>query len=526
MLCHNKKLGYVLGTVICVAVPTSAYNLDSIRSDYEEMYKTEAHAWWSADVEGQEVDFDAIREPYEYLFRDKALLDFVKEEADNSTDADTSMRMRLLYSALAEGYVYENTEEADLQLEKQERSAHFYVPGLDEPVALRDYGRFFFAADPDPVVLENLRCAKANYTINTVNPLRKRKLELKREAALELGYDNYADFYFSVYGLDIDTEQERAVKFLEETQKPFGTAADERCLDLLGVPAAEVGRDRKRAIYFAREYDEYFPAEESLAFTYAVLDAMGFDVAAMDNLALDDEDRPDKANRVACYPVDPPADVRVNLRPMGTFFSYFPALHEFGHAMHNAHIAGDLPAEYRILGRNDLTETYAFLFEHLFANRAFLTEEIGMMDGDADAFLEYMKFFMLSEVRGSAFETAYSIALESGEVEDPLGYYNELKDEYDVFRETAMDREQGYLALDEGFYGMAYFHAYIAEAQLVAKLEEKFGERWYKDPAAGEFLRSLYAKGNAIGAEGLCKELGYDGLDMEYLIERLGKLSN
>jgi hypothetical protein len=469
-------------------------------------------AWWSTDVEGQEVDFDAIREPYEYLFRDKALLDFVKEKADTAADAEASMRTRLLYSALAEGYVYENTEDVDLQIEQQGRAAHFYVPGLDEPVAMRDYGRFFFAADPDPAVLENLRCAKANYTINAVNPLRKRKLELKREAALGLGYGNYAELYFSVYGLDINEEQERAVKFLEETQKPFETAADERCLVLLGVPAAEVGRDQKRAIYFAREYDEYFPAEESLAFTYAVLNAMGFEVAAMDNLTLDDEDRPDKANRVACYP--------------GTFFSYFPALHEFGHAMHNAHIAEDLPAEYRILGRNDLAEAYSFLFEHLFANRAFLTEEIGMAPEDADAFLEYMVFFMLSEVRGSAFETAYSIALESGEVEDPLDYYDELKDKYDVFRETAMDREQGYLALDEGFYEMAYFQAYIAEAQLVAKLEEKFGERWYEDPAAGEYLRSLYAKGNAIGAEGLCRELGYDGLDMEYLIERLGKLSN
>lgn len=517
----------VVTTISTISVAaTYAYDLGQIRADYETMHTTEMLAWWSTDVEGQEIDFDAIREPYEYIFRDKALLDFVKEKADNATDAETSTRTRLLYSALAEGYVYENTEDVDLQLEKQGRAAHFYVPGLDEPVAMRDYGRFFFAADPDPAVLESLRCAKANYTINAVNPLRKRKLELKREAARELGYDDYADFYFSVHGLDIDTERERAVKFLEDTQKPFGTAADERCLNLLGVPAAEVGRGQKRAIYFAREYDRYFPAEKSLEFTYAVLDAMGFDVAAMDNLTLDDEDRADKANRVACYPVDPPADVRVNLRPMGTFFSYFPALHEFGHAMHNAHIDEDLPAEYRILGRNDLTETYAFLFEHLFASKAFLTEEIGMTPEDADAFLEYMVFFMFSEVRGSAFETVYSIALESGEVEDPLGYYNELKGKYDVFSETAMDREQGYLALDEGFYGLAYFQAYIAEAQLVAKLEDKFGERWYKNPAAGEYLRSLYAKGNAIGAEGLCKEIGYEGLETDYLTERLRKLSN
>jgi hypothetical protein len=152
-------------------------------------------------------------------------------------------------------------------------------------------------------------------------------------------------------------------------------------------------------------------------------------------------------------------------------------------------------------------------------------EEVGMTPDDADAFLEYMQFFMLSEVRGSAFETIYAIPFESGELEEPLAYYNELEDRYDVFRETPMDREQGYLALDEGFYGMAYFQAYVAEAQLAAKLESGFGERWYKKPAAGEYLRGLYALGNSIGAEGLCKEIGYDGLDTAYLVERLGTLS-
>jgi hypothetical protein len=510
----------------CSALAAGNYDVDEICADYEKMYKTEALAWWRADVEGEEVDFEAARAPYEHLFLDKKLLDFVKDEVDNASDAETSARLRLLYATLAEAYVYERTEEINLQLEELDRTAHFYVPGLDEPVALRDYGRFFFATDADPVVLESLRCAKANYTVNAVNPLKKRKLELKREAARELGYDDYAEFYFAVYGLDIETERTRALKFLDDTQEIFRETTDERCLNLLGVPAAEIGRGEKRAIYFAHEYDKYFPAEESLTFTYGVLSGMGFNVKAMGNLTLDDEDRPDKVNRVACYPIDPPRDVRVNLRPMGTFFSYFPALHEFGHAMHNAHVNEDLPVEDRIMGRNDLTETYAFLFEHLFANRTFLMEEVGMTPEDADAFLDYMRFFMLSEVRGSAFETAYAIALESGEVEGPLAYYNELKDKHDVFRETAMDREQGYMAVDEGFYGLAYFQAYIAEALLTAKLEEKFSERWYKDPAAGEYLRALYAKGNAMGAGGLCKEVGYDGLETDYLIERLNELSD
>jgi hypothetical protein len=251
----NNAVLYVAAVVCCVMTAAGGYDVNEILADYEESYAAEALASWNIDVEGEEADVEAVTAPYKYLYTDKDLLEYFKGEEVNATDVKTAAELGLLYATLAEGYVYGKTEEIDLQLDELDRTAHFYVPGLEEPVALRDYGRFFFAAEPDPAILENLRCAKANYIINTVNPLRKKKSDLKTEAARDLGYDNYADFYFSAYGLNIETERTRATEFLDDTNDIFRDVADRRCSAILGVPAADVGRDQKRAIYFAREYD-------------------------------------------------------------------------------------------------------------------------------------------------------------------------------------------------------------------------------------------------------------------------------
>ncbi|MCP4230715.1 MAG: hypothetical protein GY771_11300, partial [bacterium] len=294
----------------------------------------------------------------------------------------------------------------------------------------------------------------------------------------------------------------------------FYDAAEYRCAATVGLPPERTTSGMRRMLYFGMEYDHYFPQEKSLEFTYTALNGMGFDVNAMDNVTVDDSDRPDKASRVACYPVDPPSDVRVNLKPMGGFFSYYSTFHEFGHVINNAHIAADQPMEFRYLGRNDLTECFAFLFENLFTNKAFLTDVVGMSAADADAFRGYMLFIQLSKTRGLAYDILYETKLYADELDDPLVFYRELGAENRIFPENPMKEESGYLSGDQDFYSLSYMNALIAEAQLRAKLEEQFGERWFADPAAGDYLRDIYAQGNRFDPDSLCEYIGYEqGLD-------------
>jgi hypothetical protein len=46
-----------------------------------------------------------------------------------------------------------------------------------------------------------------------------------------------------------------------------------------------------------------------------------------------------------------------------------------------------------------------------------------------------------------------------------------------------------------------------------------FGEEWFSDPRAGEFLKELWSSGGRYDVEEAAQVLGYKGLDPKPLIE-------
>ena len=48
--------------------------------------------------------------------------------------------------------------------------------------------------------------------------------------------------------------------------------------------------------------------------------------------------------------------------------------------------------------------------------------------------------------------------------------------------------------VDEGFYVAAYLRAWALEDRWRLILRERFGERWFSEPAAGDWLRALWRR--------------------------------
>jgi hypothetical protein len=74
--------------------------------------------------------------------------------------------------------------------------------------------------------------------------------------------------------------------------------------------------------------------------------------------------------------------------------------------------------------------------------------------------------------------------------------------------------------VDPGFYVACYLRAWALEVSWRRLLTERFGERWFQSPAAGELLRGIWARGQELGAEQLLAEtagwaLDFDGLSSE-----------
>src|SRR5678809_1700456 len=99
---------------------------------------------------------------------------------------------------------------------------------------------------------------------------------------------------------------------------------------------------------------------------------MNLDPDAGGRIIYDVGDRPGKRARAFCAPTRVPEEVYLVLRPHGGQSDYTTLLHEAGHALHFANVRDDYPFEYRWLGDNSITESYAMLFDHRIQDKGWL----------------------------------------------------------------------------------------------------------------------------------------------------------
>ncbi|MDZ7837847.1 MAG: hypothetical protein U5N58_07770 [Actinomycetota bacterium] len=82
---------------------------------------------------------------------------------------------------------------------------------------------------------------------------------------------------------------------------------------------------------------------------------------------------------------------------------------------------------------------------------------------------------------------------------------------------------QSYLTdVDPGFYCTNYIRAWSFEAQLNQHLCSKYGNRWYLNRQAGDFLKEVWSYGQKYDAEEILEQqLGFKHLDTDLLIDSL-----
>jgi len=506
-----------LTLVAGAAFAAAKYDLEKIRKDDEQLYAEWSIADWDNCVFGKEADIESLLKKYEYLSADPELLTFIQEQEKAAPDALTARRLHLLYRDLATTYEANQCIRLDDDINTREATDKIWVVGLEEPVAIRDVYPLKRQTD-DETAYKNLWYASGDYEINVINPLRRERLAKHDETTKAMGYKNYTDFYYQVLGYAPGEPEAQARRFREETFPVYKEIITARCRQLFKTDPAETPPWKSKNLWFGKEYDKYFPKENMLPFTYGFFAGLGMDIRTLPNVKVDDTDRPEKDSRAATFPVAVPADIRVNLKAIGGGEDYETAFHEFGHALHSAYTDPNLPFELRMLGSNELTETYAIFFQNLFSDQTFLLEEVKMPPKAVDEYLYYRLGLDMSSARSTAFDVIYDPELHSGELADPMARCKELTDEQRLFPEYPIDTESYYLYVDEGFYALYYMSAFYGAAQLKAKMVEKFGPRWYKDPAAGEMLKGLFKQGDALAIDDMLKQIGYaEGLNPDYL---------
>src|SRR3954469_23648990 len=129
------------------------------------------------------------------------------------------------------------------------------------------------------------------------------------------------------------------------------------------------------------------------------LSALGFDLAADQNIKLDLDDRPQKSPRACVIASDPPKVVHLITRAQGGLHDYQAFMHEAGHALHYAGCDPNLPYTFRRISRDHaLTEIYSYIVEAISREPAWHARYFGLSDeearrnAEATTFLEALLF--------------------------------------------------------------------------------------------------------------------------------------
>lgn len=348
-----------------------------------------------------------------------------------------------------------------------------------------------------------------------LNPSRAEALRREHDLADQLGFDSYTGMVEELKELDLSELAAQMRTLLAETEDRYVALLDAH-VAALDMPREDVSTADLTYLSRAPQFDDLFPADALLPTLERTLQGMQLPLSGDNAPELDVEARPRKSPRAFCAPVSVPEEVYLVIKPVGGQDDYQSLFHEAGHAEHFSWVDPDLPFAYRYLGDDAVSETYAFLFEHLTHNSHWLTGTLDTGTDRADEYRRFALFLKLWFLRRYAAKLLYELEhLHAGDMDAADAYERLL---YDALK-VKIDRRRYLEDVDSAYYVAGYLRAWIFEMQLRERLVDQHGQAWWKSPDAGTMLKALWRIGIRDSVNELANRLGYDGLNIRPLLD-------
>ena len=377
----------------------------------------------------------------------------------------------------------------------------------------------------DRVLRLGLDEARARLVEKEHAPLRLERLQREKDYIESLGVaGDYNSSFEAVTGISLDTLAKSCEKFLRDTQPMWDDTLPGVLKKSLGIKAAEAKRADALALFRASEYDDAFPGNQMESVIRRQVAEMGIDPTARGRVIFDVGDREGKRSRAFCSPVRVPEEVYLVLRPYGGQSDYNTFLHELGHALHFAYASPEYPFEYRWLGDNSVTESYAMLFDHRMQDKGWLLRYTQLGSNRIGKFLRAAGFEELHFLRRYCAKFLYERTLYSGEVQ-----WSQLPDLYVSRLTTATGFEynaaDAFVDVDPRFYSARYLRAWQLQSVLNEKLTGRFDIDWFRNPGAGPWLvDELFSRGQRDTAEEISALAGGGSLSFRPLARKIEAL--
>jgi hypothetical protein len=372
-----------------------------------------------------------------------------------------------------------------------------------------------------------LDAARADLVEREHAPLRLERLQREKEYIESLGIaPGYNATFEEITGISLEGLAAQCRTFLQETQPLWDEALPHYLKKSLGITPREATRADALALLRASEYDWAFPGSTLQESVSRQLREMGVDPTAGGRIVYDVGDRPGKRARAFCAATRVPDEVYLVLRPHGGQSDYTTLLHEAGHALHFANVRPDLPFEYRWLGDNSITESYAMLFDHRIQDKGWLLRYTELGASKVNEFLRLAGFEALHYIRRYCAKLIYEVQAYGNTADwNALpGIYVDTLTAATNFQYRTAD---AFIDFDPRYYSTRYLRAWQLQALLNESLVERFDIDWYRNPLAGPWLTSeLWAEGQRETAEELAERVVLNGEKLSFapLVRNIGKL--
>jgi Peptidase family M3 len=372
-----------------------------------------------------------------------------------------------------------------------------------------------------------LDAARADLVEKELVPIRRDRLLQEKEFVESLsipGVRGYIPTFEALSGIDLTALAAECRAFLRETDDMWADWLPSAVKRSLKVPVGELTRADALALFRAREFDRFFPADEMEPAVRRQVREMGIDPDASGRVIFDVGEREGKRARAFCAPVRVPEEVYLVLRPHGGQTDWSTLLHELGHALHFAYTRAEYPFEFRWVGDNSVTESYAMLFDHLMQTPGWLTRYSGLGRSDIGQYLRTAALEELHYLRRYCAKLLYEVELYGDRVP-----WSALPDLYVETLSAATTfryrRADAFIDVDPRFYAARYLRAWQLGAVLADALVERFDEDWYRNPGAGPWIvGELFAEGQRELATELSQRVAGRGLGFDAVRRALERL--
>ena len=483
-----------------------AIALDDYRAQAEE-FLTALDREFYLHYSGQRDEFE-IEEIYD---RHAAL--FERDAVDGLREAGAPAA---LLEFAVHGHIGRETKAGTAELARREAGLELEWDG--ERVAYRT-APVLQANEPDPERRAALEERRNSLTASELNPLLHELLEQSHALAADLGWPSMRAMCEELSGIDLAALASQTRAFLDATAGSYEGLVEPQLQKQIGLGFDRLHRADLPAFFRAPSLDRSFPEERLVPALVETLAGMGIDAGAQPGVVIDTERRPKKIPRAFCAPVRVPHEVYLVIAPVGGRDDFGALFHEAGHTEHYAHVDASLSVEERYLGDNSITEGFAFLLEHLVSDPEWLRRRMGIEE--PEPIVDHSRASKLVFLRRYAAKLEYELELHGGGEIEGLDsvYARRLSEAVHVDWPTAT-----WLAdVDPFFYAACYLRAWAIETHLREALRARFGEVWFEEPAAGDFLREIWSAGqSAEGGEGILARAGGAALDFSVLRDDVG----